>query len=109
MTRTKDFGSSAKKINKSPITFTLEGEEFEAKKMLQGKVLLDFAQLSDDPNKAAAAIPMFFEKVLLSESLERFSALIDSDDRIVEVETLAEIVGWLMEQYTNLPEEQSKA
>jgi len=108
-TRHKDFGSSAKKINKTPIKFTLEGEDFEARGALQGKVLLDFAQISDEPSKAAAAIPTFFAKVLLPESLDRFNALLESEDRIVEVETLAEIVGWLMEEYTNLPEGQSKA
>lgn len=107
MTRFKDFGSS-KNTKREPITFSLEGQEFEAKPAIQGKVLLDFAKLTDDPTKAAAAIPFFFSKVLTPESYKKFDALLESDDVIVEVETLAEIAGWLMEEYTNRPEEQSK-
>ena len=109
MTRFKDFGSSAARIAQTPISFKLEGETFTARAAIQGKALLEFAQLTDDPGKAAGAIPVFFERVLLPESYKRFDALLDSEDKVVEVETLAEIVGWLMEEYTNRPEEPSKA
>jgi hypothetical protein len=47
---------------------------------------------------------MFFEHVLLPESYASFSKLIESPDKIVTVETLGEISGWLVEVYAGRPE-----
>jgi hypothetical protein len=49
---------------------------------------------------------MFFEQVLLPESYTRFSALLESEDTIVTVETLGEISGWLVEVYAGRPEKE---
>jgi hypothetical protein len=46
---------------------------------------------------------MFFKNVLQDESYARFDALTRDKNRIVEVETLAEIVSWLMEEYSDRP------
>jgi hypothetical protein len=51
-------------------------------------------------------ITQFFNHVLTDESYERFSALLEDKNRIVLVETLSEIVSWLMVEYTNRPEKQ---
>ena len=48
----------------------------------------------------------FFGHVLTDESAERFNLLLEDKERIVLVETLSEIVSWLMTEYTNRPEEQ---
>lgn len=102
-----------------PLTFELYDETFKAYPDLQGAVILDFAASMSESNTqidgddedaggaggAAAAnlIVTFFEKALLPESLERFNKLIRDPDKIVEAELLAEIVGWLMENYTSRP------
>lgn len=106
MARFKDFGSPA--ANKSePLTFRLYGEDFHAVANIQGKTLMGLIKEAnvEDAAQSAEMVLSFFEKVLLKDSLEKFNALIESEDKIVPVETLAEIVGWLVEEYSGRPEE----
>ncbi|UVG35129.1 tail assembly chaperone [Microbacterium phage Cece] len=105
MTRFKDFGAPAQ--TKEPITFALHGEEFTAVPEIQGRVLMSFVERagSENPAEAANLTIEFFRKVLVDESWERFEALTEDKEKIVSVELLAEIVSWLIEEYTNRPEE----
>ena len=111
MTRTKNFGSGTPKKNLDPITFTLHDEDFTAVSQIQGALLIQLVKdsQSTDTSKAAAVILDFFDEVLEEESLVRFKALTHSKDRFVDMQTLAEIVAWLVEEYTNRPEEQRGA
>ena len=90
-----------------PLGFDLYNEDFEAYPALQGAVLLEFvAAMSDgdDDNEGGASAGLileFFKKALKPESFERFDALIHDPERIVEAEELAEIMGYLMEEYTS--------
>jgi len=107
MARFKDFGSPAADKGK-PLTFKLYGEKFDAVPAIQGKTLMGLVSNSDinNPAESAKLVLGFFDQVLTKDSLERFNVLIDSDDKIVPVETLAEIVGWLVEEYSGRPEEE---
>lgn len=58
-----------------------------------------------DPSKQAKSINEFFSTVLSVESEKRFNTLLTDKEKIVSVDTLGEIVGWLVEQYTNRPTE----
>lgn len=106
MTKFKDFGSG-NNGEKEPVSFAIHGETFNCYPELQGKVLLDLVARSSGENAAEAAqtISMFFEKVLTPESYTRFNALLNDPDRIVSVETLGNISGWLVEMYAGRPEE----
>ncbi len=108
MTRFKDFGSGTGSTPKEAPVFKLHGEEFTCKPAIQGKVLLDLAANSagDDAAKAAGVIDSFFGYVLTEESGKRFESLLVDPDRIVSVETLSEIVAWLVEEYTQRPNQQ---
>jgi hypothetical protein len=108
MTRFKDFGKGNDSAPKDPISFKLHEEEFSCKTALQGKVLLGLVAgtSSDDAAKAASTISDFFDYVLLEESKEAFNALLVDPDRIVSVETLSEIVAWLIAEYTDRPNPQ---
>ena len=108
MSRYKDFGAGSNKDNKEPIIFKIHGEEFTCVPEVQGRVLLNIvAEAGDeDPAKAASAISTFFNFVLEDESSARFNALTEDKHRVVTVETLTEIITWLMELYTSRPEEQ---
>lgn len=103
--RFKDFGAG-NSATAEPISFKLYDEEFEARPQIQGKVLINLVKKSrsDDPAIAADLVVEFFEHALTPESLVRFNALLDDPDRVVDVETLGEITGWLVEEYTNRPE-----
>lgn len=107
MARFKDFGGNTN-ADVEPVVFKLHGEEFQCVKQLQGRVLLDIVaeSSSEDPVKTAATMNKFFETVLLDESLVRFNALLTDKEKIVPVETLAEIVAWLVEEYSDRPKAQ---
>jgi len=107
--RFKDFGSGTGDIQKEPLSFKLYDEEFECRPALQGKVLLDLVSESTDGEDgagAAKAMSGFFDLVLLPESLDRFNRLISDSDKIVTVETLADITAWLVEEYAGRPTQQ---
>ena len=106
MTRFKDFGATTSAAE--PLSFQLNGETFDCLPEIQGKVLLDLVKdsSSEDAAKSAEIITNFFSFVLTNESEERFNAMLSSKDKIVSVETLAEITGWLVQEYTNRPEGQ---
>ena len=108
--RFKDFGSTFDGVNNEAVTFSLHGQEFECHPNIQGKVLLSIVANSDedDPKSVATTMTDFFEKALLPESYERFSALLEDPDTIVPVDTLGEITGWLVEQYSARPTEEPK-
>ena len=107
MTRHKSFGRPTG-VSAEPITFDLHGETFTAIPQIQGTTLMNLMKANDPDIPAASAglIMDFFPLVLEDESLERFNTLISSKDKIVPAETLAEIVGWLVEEYSGRPEEQ---
>lgn len=108
MAKFKDFGAGKELEEKEPISFKLHEEEFFGVKQLQGKVLLDLISKSASEEAAVSAqvISEFFNHVLTDESAKRFDKLVMDKDRIVTVETLSEIVGWLIGEYSDRPEEQ---
>lgn len=111
MAKFKDFGSAALPENREPISFKIHEEEFNCVKQLQGKVMLEFisGSNSDDAGEIASMIELFFTNVLDDESLKRFNDLTHDKNRFVSTETLSEIVSWLVEQYSDRPEEQPEA
>lgn len=87
-----------------PLAFELYDETFECRPAIQGAVILEFLSAGEgDGSGAARQILGFYEQALFPEAFERFSALINDPDRIVDLETLTEIVGWLIEEYTSRP------
>ena len=110
MARFKDFGAPFDATSAEKIVFKIYDEDFECYPEMQGKVLLEFVKNSagEDTVGSATALASFFEKVLVPESFERFDALANDPDRIVTVSTLAQIVGWVMEQYSDRPNEGSE-
>lgn len=103
MPRFKDFGKG-NQVVMEPLSFELYGEKFDCHPAIQGKVLLDMvANTADSEGGPGKIITDFFSKALLPESLERFDALANDPEKIITVETLGEIVGWLVEQYSGRP------
>jgi hypothetical protein len=103
-TRFKDFGEDTN-VNREPLSFKLYGEEFHCRPAIQGKILLDTVKDVDSENPASAAsmIDNFFKKTLVEESYERFQKLLNDPEKIVTVETLSEITGWLVGEYSSRP------
>lgn len=111
MSRFKDFGTGTAKKENKPLVFRLYDEDFQAIAQIPGVVMLDMARDagSEDSAVSAGVILDFFEKVLTKDSWTRFNVLAKDPERIVTLETLGEIVGWLMEEYSDRPESQPEA
>lgn len=111
MTRFKDFGSGTGDKVTEPLTFKLYEEEFHCVPEVQGRVILNLVAdgAGGDPAASSRMIATFFENVLEDESYTRFDALLNDKHKVVSVETLSEIVSWLMEEYGNRPNQQPEA
>lgn len=111
MTRFKDFGSGATEKVTEPLTFKLYEEDFHCVPEIQGRVILNLVAdgAGGDPAASSRMISNFFEHVLEDESYTRFDALLNDKHKVVSVETLSEIVSWLMEEYGNRPNQQPEA
>lgn len=109
MSRFKDFGSPENSEGLESFSFKLYNEEFKCKPKMQGKTLLAFASASasEDGAQSSKAIVDFFDAVLLPESREQFNALLEDEYKIVSVETLGEILGWIVEAYSARPTQES--
>lgn len=112
MARFKDFGKGVN--DDTPVealSFKLHGEEFSCVPRMQGKVMLRIVESSsaENPAESAKSILEFFNSVLTVESNVRFNALLDDKEKIVSVETLSEILAWLLEEYSNRPNQQPEA
>lgn len=102
--RFKDFGTGGDSRT-DPLSFKLHGEEFHCWPDLQGQVLLQLAAGSADETGLATVqtINEFFDAALKPDSLKKFRELMKDPERIVSVDTLAEITSWLVEQYSERP------
>jgi hypothetical protein len=103
--RFKDFGEDSNVV-REPLSFKLYGEEFNCHPAIQGKVLLEMVKEAGDENNPSAAAGMidnFFSTALFPESYERFDKLVRDPEKIVTVETLSEITGWLVGEYAERP------
>lgn len=109
MARFKDFGNGGDAGEKTPISFKLWDKEFHCVPVIQGKLLLEIVSdsTSEDASKSAQVMEKFFSAVLKPESKKEFDAVLSDSEKITSIETLGEIVAWLMEEYSNRPKEQS--
>ena len=101
--RHKSFGGHKKKA--IPLSFDLDGETFAVHSRLPGAALIDFASAatSEDVSKSTSATLEFFEGAMTDDEHARFNKFIRDPVREVEIEDLAEIVEWLIEEYTSRP------
>jgi hypothetical protein len=96
-----------------PLSFEIGGEEFECYPEVQGKTLIDIMRVAAEGDEdtrgmlMAVSVLEFFKRVMPEDQYERFSALMDDRERIVSMETLSEIMAWLMEEYSERPTMQS--
>ena len=96
-----------------PLTFDLGDEEFSCYPEVQGKTILDIMKVAaagDEDSRGvlmAVSILDFFQKVMPPEEYGRFEALMEDPKRIVPMDTLSEIMSWLIEEYTSRPTQPS--
>lgn len=105
MTRHKDFSGGTKISEFEPLTFSLNGQKFEAVPAIQGSTLLEFVASADGESGGAAATALykFFEDVMEPDQYQRFQAVLKDPEVIIDMELIGEIAGWLVEEYTSRP------
>jgi len=110
MARFKDFGNPSEGLVREKISFKLYNEEFECVSALPGATLLKFASVSssEDGAESATAINYFFEKALLPESYERFQVICEDPDRLITVETLGNVIEFVIEAMSDRPTQGSE-
>ena len=92
-----------------PLDFDLGGENFVCYPEVQGKTILDIMRAAAEGDEDTRGVLMavsvldFFEKVMPPEEHERFSKLMEDPKRIVPMDTLSDIMSWLIEEYTDRP------
>ena len=103
-TRHKEFGV-IHLDEVEPLTFALGGEEFECRRAVQGSELLSFVRSTDveDDAAAAEAVIEFVKGSIVEDDRERFTDMLESDDVVIPLDTLAEIGRWLLETYSARP------
>lgn len=103
--KAKSFTSSKEKVVAEPITFELEGQDFEAYGQVPGAVLLDFiaASSQEDSNGTAGAIIGYLKSSMNRENFRRFDKLTRDPEIVIELQVLADIVAYLIEERTDRP------
>lgn len=87
-----------------PPSFDVAGESFVCLPTPPAGVLFDVITAADGDVAAQANSTIgFLSGVLSDEDAARFVALIHSKDTVVPTDTLAEILQWVIEQYTERP------
>lgn len=91
------------------VKFDINGQEFNCVSRLAAGVIMRFGEImgSDDESTPGGvlitAMKDFFRAVIDPAQIDEFFALLDDPDIAIPVDTLAEIAGWLSEQYTSRP------
>lgn len=92
-----------------PIEFDLAGEHFQAYGEVPGAVLLDFISNSSGevPAETAKAIMNYLKSSLDAENYKKFQVVTRDPQKKIKIETLSEIVGYLIEERSARPTEAS--
>ena len=103
----KSFTSSKEKAVVEPIEFELEGETFEAYGQVPGAVLLEFiaASSQEESTGTAGAILAYLKSSMNKENYKRFDKLIHDPEKTIQLQVLADIVSYLVEERSSRPTE----
>lgn len=101
--RNRDFGRPVVQEELEPVTFSLYDDTFNCYKQISGVVLLRFVREAnaEDGARATQALLDVFKSIMPKGEYERFMLLCESPDTVVPVETLSNIIAFLVEVYTD--------
>jgi hypothetical protein len=112
--RTRSFSTPAESVeNKdvvvAPLGFDIAGESFEVLPEAPGIVLLEFieATTSEEKGANAAALTRFLKSVMSAEEWKRLNAVFHDPKHKIDIKTISEVVGYVIESYTSRPSEAS--
>lgn len=84
----------------APVETTPESQEFHAVAEVPGKWLLEVgASMAGEEEDRVAAINAFLDRVIVPSEKRRFNAVLSDTENILDMDVLAEITNWLIEEY----------
>lgn len=101
----KSFTPAKKKEALEPIVFELLEETFEAYPKISGVTLLEFIASGDAESGSSTAkgILDYLKASMKKSEYARFHAFVADPENDVELETLSEIVSFLIEEQSSRP------
>lgn len=108
MARFKKFTGGKRISDYEPLEFELNGNVFKCRPAIQGTVMLEFIKKTSSENggDAATALYDFLQSSMPEEEYVRLDKLLKNPEVIIEIETIGEVVTWLIEQYSKRPTQQ---
>ena len=102
-TRIRDFGDPTdnEEEESEPVYFKLAGQEFECYSEIGGYTLLELTSKLTNDDEAVDGLLSFFKAVLVEESFIRFEKLAKDPKKKIRIETLSDIISYVMEEYTD--------
>ena len=85
---------------KDPPSFKLSGVDFEC---VVAPKATSVAKLSKAGEGDVTALIDYLRSLIVPAQRVEFDVVLDDDEKVVEIETLAELVTWLAEEYTGRP------
>lgn len=98
----KEFDAFIRETTQELITFTVAGETFTCIDSLPLTILANITRQQSN-GQAVLGLADFLTAVVLEEDHDRLAVLMNEPHNAVAVETWAEIVEWLIEEYTGRP------
>jgi len=103
MTRFKDFdeinAAAAEAQNDNP-SFKLGGATFSC---VNAPKAINIAKLSKAGQGDVEALIDYLRLLVVPQERDQFTTVLDSDEIIIKIDDLADLVTWLSEQYTGRP------
>ena len=104
MARHKSFAGGTKISEFEPLNFSLNSEEFSCHPAIPGAVLLEFVRDADSgTGDSAKALYNFLASAMPEDEYARLQKTLRNPEVIIEIETIGEIVSWLVEEYASRP------
>ncbi len=104
----KDFSRPRKKIS-----FTIDGDLFEAAPVMPAETLMDFAghfnKVGGTPAENLAAMRGLLEMVLLPDSYRRIAERMRDRANPIDIDQIGDLIPWLLEQYGLRPTQRSSS
>lgn len=105
----KTFQSKVNPVREELAEFEIFDETFQVKPALPTSFYIDLmatlAEMQETKSSTAFVreLKPFFRKALTAEAAKRFEAILDSDDKIIDIETLIEIFDYIISETANRP------
>ncbi len=103
MARFKKFDSGKKISEYEELGFELADEEFTCYPAVPGAVFLDYIAEADSDGGTGAALYKFLKAAMPEDQYERLNEVLHNPEVIIEIETIAEVVKYLVEEYSSRP------